>query len=154
MVFRNRGEAAAAQPLQLLCCSCSRRSRHAGGVGERQRDRNRRLGHAQQGLTRLGDQPRVLHRDDRLCRELFDQFDLLLGKRRRHLEASGDDYSEHLVAFLQRHRQQRTTPFSLASRIIGWSTSAVSSIRGTRLYAKLSRRVDRLAGRWPDILGQ
>src|SRR3954449_4626136 len=33
-----------------------------------------------QGLTRLGDQPRILHRDDRLRREILDQRDLPVGK--------------------------------------------------------------------------
>src|SRR5215469_9517438 len=33
-----------------------------------------------QGLTRLGDQPRILHRDHRLRREIFKQRDLLIGK--------------------------------------------------------------------------
>jgi hypothetical protein len=31
-----------------------------------------------QGLARLGDQPRVLHRDDRLGREVLQQRDLLV----------------------------------------------------------------------------
>ena len=34
-----------------------------------------------QGFARLGDQPRVLHRDDRLRREVFQQRDLLVGER-------------------------------------------------------------------------
>ena len=34
-----------------------------------------------QRLARLGDQPRVLHRDDRLRREVLQQRDLLVGER-------------------------------------------------------------------------
>ena len=34
-----------------------------------------------QRLARLGDQPRVLHRDDRLRREILQQRDLLVGER-------------------------------------------------------------------------
>src|SRR6266700_7385731 len=33
-----------------------------------------------QGLARLGDQPRILHRNDRLRREVLQQRDLLVGK--------------------------------------------------------------------------
>src|SRR5262249_32853364 len=36
-----------------------------------------------QGFARLGDEPRVLHRDHRLCGEGFKQRDLLVGKRLR-----------------------------------------------------------------------
>ena len=34
-----------------------------------------------QSFARLGDQPRVLHRDDRLRREVLQQRDLLVGER-------------------------------------------------------------------------
>src|SRR6516164_8626722 len=34
-----------------------------------------------QGLARLGDQPRVLHRDHRLRREILQKRDLLVGER-------------------------------------------------------------------------
>jgi hypothetical protein len=33
-----------------------------------------------QGLARFGQEPRVLHRDDRLCREVLQQRDLLVGE--------------------------------------------------------------------------
>src|SRR5689334_25280312 len=34
-----------------------------------------------QRLARLGDEPRILHRDDRLRREVLQQCDLLVGER-------------------------------------------------------------------------
>ena len=34
-----------------------------------------------QSLARLGEEPRVLHRDDRLCREILQQRDLFVGER-------------------------------------------------------------------------
>ena len=34
-----------------------------------------------QGFARLGDEPRILHRDDRLRREILQQRDLLVGER-------------------------------------------------------------------------
>src|SRR5207244_691989 len=46
-----------------------------------------------QRLARLGQQPRVLHRDYRLRGEVFEQRDLFLGKR-PHLAASRGDHSE------------------------------------------------------------
>ena len=51
-----------------------------------------------QGLARLGQEPRVLHRDHRLRREVLQQRDLLFGKRPYFL-ASGDEIcpSRHLI---------------------------------------------------------
>ena len=43
-----------------------------------------------QGLARLGDQPRILHRDDRLRREILQQRDLLVGERPDLLAIDGD----------------------------------------------------------------
>ena len=40
-------------------------------------------------LARLGDQPRVLHRDDRLRREVLQQRDLLVGERPHLLAVDG-----------------------------------------------------------------
>ena len=46
-----------------------------------------------QGLARLGDEPRVLHRDHRLRREILQQRDLLVGER-PHFVAVGDNMPE------------------------------------------------------------
>ncbi len=43
-----------------------------------------------QGLARLGNEPRVLHRDHRLRREIFQQRDLLVGERPDFLTIGGD----------------------------------------------------------------
>ena len=43
-----------------------------------------------QCLARLGDQPRVLHRDDRLRREVLEQRDLLVGERAHLLAVDAD----------------------------------------------------------------
>ena len=55
-------------------------------------------------LARLGDQPRVLHRDDRLRREVLQQRDLLVGER-AHLLAIDRDDAEQRVVLAQRHDQ-------------------------------------------------
>ena len=57
-----------------------------------------------QRLARLGDQPRVLHRDDRLRREVLQQRDLLVGERPDFL-AVDDDAPKQRVVFAQRHAQ-------------------------------------------------
>jgi len=54
--------------------------------------------------VRLGQQPRVLHRDDRLRREILQQRDLLVRKRANNT-AEDVDVTEKLVALAQRHRQ-------------------------------------------------
>ena len=43
-----------------------------------------------QRLARLGDQPRILHRDDRLRREVLQQRDLLVGERPHFVAIGGD----------------------------------------------------------------
>ena len=62
------------------------RDRLEGGLHIRRRTRYdaqnfRRRGLLFERLARLGQQPRVLHRDDRLRREILQQRDLLVGKR-------------------------------------------------------------------------
>src|SRR5262245_7622375 len=50
-----------------------------------------------QRLARLGQEPRVLHRDDRLRREIFEQRNLLVGKW-PHFAANGDDLPQkHII---------------------------------------------------------
>ena len=60
-----------------------------------------------QRLARLGDQPRVLHRDHRLRREILQQRDLLVGER-PHLLAIDGDSAEQRIVLAQRHDQQRS----------------------------------------------
>src|SRR6516225_3232774 len=64
-----------------------------------------------QSLTRLGQEPRILHSDDRLRREVFEKSDLPLGKR-ENLEASGCDVAEQGVILAQwNHKQGTDTRF-------------------------------------------
>src|SRR3954452_22220229 len=58
-----------------------------------------------QSLARLGDEPRVLHRNDRLRREILQQRDLLLGKG-PDLAAIGGNRAEQPVVLEQRHDQE------------------------------------------------
>ena len=55
-----------------------------------------------QRLARLGDEPRVLHRDDRLRREILQQRDLLVGER-PDLLAIDCDHAEQVTVLAQRH---------------------------------------------------
>ena len=57
-----------------------------------------------QRLARLGDQPRILHRDDRLRREAFEQRDLLVGERPHFVPVDVDDAEERALA-TQRDRE-------------------------------------------------
>ena len=50
-----------------------------------------------QGLTRLGQEPRVLHRDHRLRSKAFEQSDVFVRKR-LHLSANSDDLPEEHIA--------------------------------------------------------
>src|SRR5215471_3535672 len=59
------------------------RVEHRGEVARRRIDDLQELGGRGlllQGFARLGDQPRVLHRNDRLCGEVLQQHDLLVGE--------------------------------------------------------------------------
>ena len=56
-----------------------------------------------QGLARLGDQPRVLHRDHRLRREVLQQRDLLVGER-PDLLAVGSDTAEQASSLRSAHQ--------------------------------------------------
>ena len=60
--------------------------------------------------TQFAEQPRILHRDHRLCREILQQRDLLVGER-PHLFAGGSDHPEKLVVATQRHAQQCAVSF-------------------------------------------
>src|SRR5215469_12149511 len=56
--------------------------------------------------VQLAEQPRVLHGDDRLRREVFDQRDLLVRKR-SDLTANYDDDPQQHVLFAERNAQPR-----------------------------------------------
>ena len=55
----------------------------------------------------FAEQPRVLHRDDRLRREILQNGDLLVRKR-LNLLAIGNYQAEQCVVLAQRHNQKRT----------------------------------------------
>ena len=57
-------------------------------------------------LAQFGEQPRILHRDHRLRREVLQQRDLLVGER-PHLLAIERDDAEHAIVLAQRHHQAR-----------------------------------------------
>jgi hypothetical protein len=51
-----------------------------------------------QSLAGLGQQPRVLHRDDRLRREILQQRDLLIGERPHFLTECGNGAEDRTVS--------------------------------------------------------
>jgi len=55
-----------------------------------------------QGFARLGDEPGIVHRDDRLRRKVLQQRDLIIGERADLLTVYGEN-AEHRVIFPQRH---------------------------------------------------
>ena len=79
-----------------------------------------------QCLARLGNEPRILHRDDRLRREILDERDLFLGER-PHFLAGGDDLPE-----------QRSSLRSATKRIVRMLPSATPPARvtGSSISAK------------------
>jgi hypothetical protein len=60
-----------------------------------------------QRLARLGNQPRVFHRDHCLRGKVLQQRDLLVGKR-PHLLANGDNLTEKNVILAERDKEQGT----------------------------------------------
>jgi hypothetical protein len=62
-------------------------------------------GLALQCLACLGDQPRVLHRDDRLRGKVLQQCDLFVGER-PHLFAANDDYAKENIFLAERDVEQ------------------------------------------------
>jgi hypothetical protein len=75
-----------------------------------------------QSFAGLGDQPRVLHRDHRLRREVLRQRDLVVGKR-PHLLAIKVDNAEQGAVLAQRHGEDRahgeSFEHSAAAPIVG-----------------------------------
>ena len=60
-----------------------------------------------QCLARLGDQPRILHRDHRLRREILQERDLLVGER-ANFPAMRGDVTEQGVVAAERHKDDGT----------------------------------------------
>src|ERR1700687_6146844 len=84
------------------------RVKHRGEVAGRGIDDLQHLGGRGlllQGLLRLGDEARVLHRDDRLRREILQQRDLLVGEGPDFL-AIDLDTSEQFLVFSQTDDQR------------------------------------------------
>ena len=52
-----------------------------------------------QGLARLGQEPRVLHRDDRLRCEILQQRDLLVGKRPDFLAVENESAEQSVFLY-------------------------------------------------------
>ena len=93
-----------------------------------------------QRLARLGDQPRVLHRDDRLRREVLQQRDLLVGER-PHFLAIDRDGAEQRVVLAQRRpaRAVRAPPSSTSARRSG-SPARYGSSSPYRRCGRTARR--------------
>ena len=81
-----------------------------------------------QRLARLSDQPRVLHRDDCLCGEIFQKSDLLVGKRANLLAVDGKS-SEHRLVLAQRHHQNRADTAEVKERTRQWEARAIPLVR-------------------------
>ena len=74
-----------------------------------------------QGLARLGDQPRVLHRDHRLRREILQQRDLLVGERPHFLAVNAimPEQRSSLRSGTERMCARRRDRLAPAGRIAG-----------------------------------
>src|SRR6516164_2049870 len=72
-----------------------------------------------QRLARLGQQPRVLHRYDRLRGEILQQRDLLFGKR-PNLGPARDNPTEKRIILPQRHAQESANTREFCSFLVHW----------------------------------
>ena len=63
----------------------------------------------------LGDEPRILHRDDRLRREILQQRDLLIGERTNFLTIDRD-IPEQRISLRSGDRLARSASSSIAQR--------------------------------------
>jgi hypothetical protein len=93
-------------------CLLEHRVEHRGEVARRGIDDLQYFGSRGlllQCLARLGDQPRILHRDDRLRREIFDERDFLL-RERPNFPAAGGNHAEQHTVFAERHIKARAYP--------------------------------------------
>ena len=86
-----------------------------------------------QSLARLGQEPRVLHRDDRLRREILQQRDLLLGKR-PDLLAIDRDRAEQPAVLAKRHIRMRANTAEIdqapgeSGRSVGSSSATIGDV--------------------------
>ena len=113
-------ECGVAQPDRLF----EHRVEHRGEIAGRGIDDLQDLGGRGllvQRLAGLGNEPRILHRDDRLGGEVFEQRDLLVGERPDFL-ADGDDLPEQRVVLAQRHKA------TCGCRVDGGEPASVGSI--------------------------
>ncbi len=69
----------------------------------------RRCGLLVEGLARLGNEPRVLHRDHRLRGEVLQQRNLLVGEG-AHLLTCSDDHPQQCIILAQRYSQRGPCP--------------------------------------------
>ena len=102
-----------------------------------------------QRLARLGQEPRILHRNDRLRGEILQQRDLLVGER-PHLPARREMMTKQPAVLAQRHRQHGADTADLgyapeAWSVARWSTQA--SAMWTNAFAVNQRSRDRMV--WP-----
>ena len=91
-----------------------------------------------QCLARLGDQPRILHRDDRLRREILQQRDLLVGERPHFPAIDGMTPSSASSLRSGTISSVRTPP--IADRAAGSSGFSVEARRMTRRCGQRARR--------------
>ncbi len=75
----------------------------------------RRSGLLFERLARFVEEPRIFQGDHRLRREIFQELDLLLGKR-PHLLPVGEDRTDQRPVLAQRHHQQRADAGELHGR--------------------------------------
>ena len=97
-----------------------------------------------QGLARLGDEPRVLHRDHRLRREVLQQRDLLVGERPHFLAVDVESCRAASSSFRKRHDQQgartrRARPWRAVADRRRYGSSSVTSVMCTNALAASKR---------------
>ena len=113
-------------------CFFEHRVEHRREVAGRRIDDLQHLGRRGlllQRLARLGQEPCVLHRDDRLRREVLQQCYLLLGKW-PHFLSVGSNVPEQRFAFPQRDKQKGPHPAALN----GGSPNLVIRLRRQRCH--------------------
>ena len=71
-------------------------------------------------LPQFGQQPRVLHRDDRLRRKVLHQRDLLVGERHELPCGPDTNDAEQLAILAQRHRETGSYVPEIDDRTAEW----------------------------------
>src|SRR6516162_7007582 len=118
VVERQRAVRRPAQTVRLLQYRIEHRRKIAGrGIDDLQHLGGRGL--LLQRLARLGQQPRVLHRYDRLRGEILQQRDLLFGKR-PNLGPARDNPTEERIILPQRHAQESANAREFGSFLVHW----------------------------------